>query len=119
MTVKIQYATGRGVAERWRRTYLSETRGWEKTAYGDSGVVYEKLCDLGPCPTADAVARVIGNKSWGHVTCSICYDDVDAVAYFSDGSEEIRICEACVNEAKQAFESAEHNHPGHDGTPER
>lgn len=102
--VTVAVASGRGVAERWRSQYQRDGK-WTRTVSGDSEVTYNKLCDLGPNPDIDAVAEAIGNKSWGHLSCSGCSDHVVRAASFGcDYNErDILLCEPCLRDGLNAL----------------
>lgn len=102
--VTLQVATGRGVAESWRKQYCKDGV-WTKTAYGDSGAVYAKLCDLGPNPPIDKVADAIGNQSWSYIFCEGCGDYVEKAAALGE-YETKAYCETCLKEALSALSGA-------------
>lgn len=94
---KIVVASGRGVAERWRRQY-QQPAGWvTRTAGGSPEDTYNALCALGPLPDPDAAAKLIGNQSWTHPTCSSCSRSVLVAAEFGD-SETTKLCADCLRE---------------------
>lgn len=97
--INIRVAAARNVAERWRQTY-QRNDGWTRTAYGDSEVVYNKLCDLGPSPPIMKVVEIIGNKSWTHLTCAGCNEYTDVAAQVG---EDLLICEDCAHDAHTAL----------------
>ena len=105
--VSVEIATGRGVAERWRTQYQHQTaKTWTNTVTGDSGKVYDKLCELGPNPDIAKVAEIIGNKSWSYLYCSGCGDQVErAVSFGSDYSDTpILLCAACISDGAKAIQ---------------
>ena len=102
MTFKIRVATGRGVADRWREQYYKADGTWVRTSIGDSEEKYNALCDLGPTPTPQQVADVIGNKSWSYLDCSGCHGDFEAVVEI-DEHQDFTLCESCIREAAEAI----------------
>lgn len=62
--VCIQVATGRGVAERYRRQYPAGDT--TKPLGKDSEDVYQRLLALGDNPPIDKVAEIIGNQAWSY-----------------------------------------------------
>ena len=106
MTAKfsIEIASARYVAERWRRQYQHGAE-WTTTVKGSSKDTYEKLCALGETPDVEAVAEIIGNKSWSYLRCSGCDDDVTrALRIRSEYMEGVLLCRSCAIEAALAFE---------------
>ena len=104
--VSVSVASGRGVAERWRKQYQHDGK-WTQTAKGKSEQIYDELCALGENPDIEAVAKAIGNQSWSYLTCSGCNDYVVRAADFGDdyGDREIRLCQACLQDGLQALNS--------------
>jgi hypothetical protein len=105
----IVVAEGRGVAERWRKQYQHPRDGWGNTASGNSKDVYEKLCALGPNPSPDSVAEVIGNKSWAHLDCIGCSEYALKAVRVGSGSygEDALLCPDCIEQAAAAIKRAE------------
>lgn len=100
-TIRIEYASGRGVAARWRSQY-SENGAWRDVFVGGkSATVYERLCALGDNPPIDKVAEVIGNKSWSYLLCLQCNEHVDRAFVLGD-YEHGYFCFGCVEEFHQA-----------------
>ena len=93
-------ASGRGVTEKWHRQYGIEN-SWPNTVSGSSKATYDKLVGLGADPTADAVAEVIGNKSWTHPYCRGCEEYVAVVMAFGD-DERAHVCGRCLQAAGAA-----------------
>jgi hypothetical protein len=106
--VRVAVASGRGVAERWRSQYQRDGK-WTRTVTGDSEVIYNKLCDLGPNPNIDAIADLIGNKGWVHLTCSACSEYVTRAADFGcDYSDnQLLLCQACLTDGTAALSATE------------
>jgi len=105
--ISIEIASARNVAERWRRQYQRDQPGhqWLQTAKGSSEDIYNKLCALGEVPDVEAVAAIIGNKSWGHLRCAGCDDDVlRGVRLNGEYGGGVLLCRACAVEAALAFE---------------
>lgn len=102
---KVNVASGRGVAERWRSQYQKKDGHWTSTAMGGSEEIYNTLCALGPNPDIDAVAKVIGNQGWAHISCSGCGTHVArAVSFGRDYSDdEILMCQICLQEGLRAI----------------
>lgn len=108
--VSIAVASGRGVAERWRRQYYERHGGkWQSTVRGSSEQICNQLCALGPNPDIDKVAEIIGNKGWAHLSCSGCGDHVAAAVSFGPDYEDrpILLCAPCVKDAAQAIATAQ------------
>lgn len=65
-------------AERWKQQYCYfATAGHEKVYYWSTAEhekVYDRLRMLGSTPNPDDVDRVIRNKSWTSMTCTLCRD---------------------------------------------
>jgi len=104
--VKVEIASGRGVAERWRVQYQHGDK-WTRTISGDSELVYNKLCDLGENPDIEAVAKIIGNKEWSYLTCHACQENVtravDLTPQYSDN--QILICRPCLDDSIRAMDA--------------
>lgn len=98
--MRVAHASGRGVAARWRSQYRNADGKWNMNFGGNAEAVYEALIALGSAPEPDAVAVIIGNKSWAHLRCSCC-DAYVTSAYELRGeySEQIYLCAACIVEA--------------------
>lgn len=107
--VVIRVASGRNVAERWRSQYQHPKDGWSLTSAGGAKEKYERICALGVAPDPEAVAEIIGNKSWTHIDCSGCGESVArAVSYGSDYSEhETILCEPCLADGLRAIQAKE------------
>jgi hypothetical protein len=103
--VRIRTASSIGVAERWRSQYQHPKDGWTKTVTGNSGAIYDKLCALGPKPSAQEVADVIGNKSWSFVACDGCTEYIERAAEIGE-YEPKAYCEMCLREALQSLTGA-------------
>ena len=101
--MKIEIASGIGVADRWRDQYFRDGE-WANTVTGNSGDIYERLCELGPNPDIDAVAEVIGNKSWSYLNCDFCSSYVKKAAIIGDYESKL-ICSNCAREAHAALNS--------------
>jgi hypothetical protein len=100
----IAVASGRGVAERWRRQYYESGGGkWQSTVTGSGEDIYNRLCALGPNPDIDKVAETIGNKGWAHLTCSGCGEYVATAVSFGSNYDdrELLLCSPCVKDAAQ------------------
>lgn len=95
----IAIASAKGVAERWETQYPEGRWGDEKREIG------KKLIALGANAAADAVANIIGNKSWTHALCASCneYHD-EAVAFRED---EVFVCHSCLRSALAALSAGE------------
>jgi hypothetical protein len=106
--VSVAVATGRGVADRWREQYFERhDRKWSRTVDGPAEKKYDKLCALGPNPDIAKVVKVIGNKSWTHLTCNACNDYVvRAVSFGADYSDrEILLCSDCIGQAAMVLKT--------------
>lgn len=94
-----------GVAERWRKQYQHPVDGWSRSGRSDARATYEAIADLGDKPDPDAVAKIIGNKSWTHPTCSCCREYRDEAVQFADGyygdSDTPLICRTCLDTARE------------------
>ena len=103
--VLVRTAGGHGVADRWQSQYQHPVDGWRRTARGPAKEVYERLCDLGPTPSAAATAEVIGNKSWSYLTCSGCNEYVERAVQFTGGYSEgeTLLCAPCIELARAAL----------------
>ncbi len=105
--VKVQVASARGVAERWRAQYQRDGK-WTRTVTGDSEVVYNKMCDLGENPDIAKIADAIGNKSWSYISCAACAEYVtraaDLTPPYTDNA--ILICRPCLEDAIRAMDAA-------------
>ena len=103
--VFVSIASGRGVAERWRSQYQDANGRWTRVVRGQSENIYEKLCSLGENPDIDKIAEIIGNKSWGHLTCSGCNEHVKRTATFSPeySDNPIYLCHNCAKDAVRAL----------------
>lgn len=97
--VKVTFASGRGVAERWRSQYQRDGV-WTRVVSGDSEKIYNALCDLGHNADPAKVAEIIGNQSWSHLSCSACGDYVlRAVDFGCEHSDHgVMLCEPCVKD---------------------
>lgn len=96
--VKISVASARNVADQWRSQYSRKDGGWDVTVSGSSLDIYEKLCALGHNPDIHAVAEVIGNKSWSHLSCSACGEQVERLVSYAPvySDNEVALCEPCL-----------------------
>lgn len=106
--MRLSVASGRGVADRWRSQYQHPRDGWSHVAGGTGKDIHEKLCALGANPDPDAVAEVIGNKSWAHLQCSGCGQYVRrAVDFTRDyANQPLLLCADCVTQASAALADA-------------
>ena len=106
--VSIEIASARGVADKWKEQYFdSKGREWMVTSFGPSKAVYEKLCAFGKNPDIDAVAKVIGNKSWSYISCDSCWSYVNkAVRLGGEFGESKIYCSSCVEQAHKALEGS-------------
>jgi hypothetical protein len=103
--VAVNVASTRGVAERWAESYQHPKDGWRESPLAGGKTakqIHSELCKLGPSPSLDDVANVIGNKSWGHITCDGCNDQVEVVAAIGD-YEAKQYCKVCLQEAIAAL----------------
>jgi hypothetical protein len=102
--VSVSVASGRGVAERWRKQYQRDGK-WTRTVKGDSEQIYNSLCDLGENPDIEAVAKITGNQSWSYLTCSGCNDYVVRAAGFGDNysDHDTKLCQACLEDGLGAL----------------
>ena len=102
--VFVSVASGRGIAERWRTQYQDSNGRWTRIVSGPSETIYEKLCALGEGPDVDKIAEIIGNKSWGHLTCSGCNEYVKRAVCFNERSDDpIYLCHICIKDAIRAL----------------
>lgn len=104
--VKVSVASGRGVAERWRRQYQNKDGNWTRTVKGDSEATHNALCALGPDPDIDAVAIAIGNQGWAHLSCSGCGTHVTRAVSFGTeycSADEVLMCQLCLQEGLRAI----------------
>lgn len=90
------------VADRWYSCYYDKRK--QDWRYGDDKrVIYEKLKDLGPNASADAVDAAIGNSSWTSCRCDECDNEVEAVMEVGQEpdyeSSTAKICLSCVKYA--------------------
>lgn len=109
--VSVHHASARGVAERWRNRYW-RVGMWPDTCNGSSEEIYKNLCVLGPVPGIDAVADVIGNKSWSYLTCCGCSEYVKRAV--SIGEDEPKLyCDTCVTEAFHVLLETQGGNHGH------
>jgi len=95
--VSIRVAIAAGVAERW---YSQYGKDWPNTAFGQSKNVYDKLCELGPNPPIDKVAKIIGNKSWSYISCEGCNESVERAVLLGKYDPK-PYCALCIEEAHQ------------------
>ena len=86
----------RRVAEKWKREQF-RAGSWIHSSGAD---IYERLVALGDKPRPDAVAEIIGNKSWSHISCAGCQAEVERAV--SIGEYESRAyCPTCIAEAAE------------------
>jgi hypothetical protein len=104
--VGVRVASARGVADRWRAQYQNKDGLWTNTISGNGEQIYDKLCALGHNPSVDAVAKVLGNKSWTHIVCDACGDEVVKAANFGDHGGPLAICEPCLTDGLNALTKA-------------
>lgn len=97
--VRIGVASAARVAERWKVQYFHEATGWKTIERSRPEEVYNKLCALGPEPTTDAVAEVIGNRSWTDIRCDACNDYVVRAARVND----VALCRLCLTDMIRAL----------------
>lgn len=85
-------------AGRWMDHYCHRGR-WLNLGDGrDTGAIHAALIDLGPSPTAQQVAAVIGNDSWTNNGCDVCGKKAQRVIGFGD-EESTLVCLECVTAA--------------------
>lgn len=100
----IHVASGKGVAERWGDTY-HDAGGWRRVSSGNSKDIHDRLCDLGPTPNPEDVAKAIGNKSWTHLNCAGCGYVTRAVNVAAEhASDTVYMCRDCLKEALRVIE---------------
>ena len=107
--ISIVVASGRGVANSWRKQYYDRNgREWLGLTYGSSRDIHKKLCALGPNPNVKRVDKIIGNKSWTHLDCSGCGTLVlKAVSFKPEYSDdETLLSESCVKAAAAVLKKA-------------
>lgn len=94
--VAVMVASARNVAERWRGMYFK--KGWNDTAgrwtRDDAEDTYNRLVALGDNPVIGAVADIIGNKSWSHLSCAACDEYVNTAVQI--GESDTLICGPCL-----------------------
>lgn len=100
--VVIVTASARGVAERWKSQYYDRNGAWITTANGPSDKLYNQLCALGPSPDIEAVATILGNKSWTHLTCGGCSESVMKAVRIGEYDGKV-YCAECISEASEAL----------------
>lgn len=97
--VTVVHANPGSVAERWWSQYKYSERG-STGGVGDKILIYDELIALGPMPSAEDVARVIGNKSWSYLMCDGC--NSYELTLVSIGEYEAKsYCKTCIAEANQ------------------
>ena len=103
-TIKIVTASADGVAERWFKQYRKEIEAPpRRTTTRDPIDIYNQLCALGTNPSIDAVAEVIGNKSWTHIFCAGCTEYVTVAIELGNYDDTRQYCCDCINRAHTAF----------------
>lgn len=106
--VSLTRSTGADTAARWMQRYAAGGEEWrERFLSGGmtAGEVYNKLLDLGDAPSREAVAAIIGNKSWSYVRCDSCSDEVEETVRIGE-SHDINArnyCRLCISEAMELF----------------
>lgn len=103
--VAVQIASARGVAARWAHQYQHPVDGWRSPDNGSAKDIYDQLIALGPNPSIEKVAEIIGNKSWSYITCEGCSDRVERAVAIGE-YEPKAYCETCIAEAAQALKVA-------------
>ena len=90
------------VAERWKRQYFLSGKGW-KQYRGDARATWQQLKELPPDASEDAVAAIIGNRSWTRNRCHECGEDVQVLVELGEEpsceSSTAQICINCLREA--------------------
>lgn len=92
--IKIETATGRGVADRWERQYCRDG-AWSSE---ERKAEWTRLRDLGADPAPEAIQAIIGNPSWTHIFCDGCSDYTSRAVVIGE-YEPHRFCETCIREA--------------------
>lgn len=92
--VSMQVATGKGVADRWRRQYFKDG-AWKDE---EKERLYEALCNLGGEPSADDANAIIGHLGWTYIWCDGCGRDVPKVINIGE-HEKNSFCPTCIDEA--------------------
>ena len=88
LQITIASADAVGVADRWELQY-KDTEDPAKRK------ITKKLLAFGRAPSADAVASIIGNKSWTHPSCGVCKKDVEVALVVGD-YETQNVCADCM-----------------------
>lgn len=99
--VCVEYASARGVADRWRAQYERDGK-WIPMSNGSSEAIYSQLCALGNQPNIAKAAEIIGNKGWTYLSCDGCSQHVETAIRIGDhsiGDEPKAYCATCVREA--------------------
>ena len=96
----------RGVAEAWREQYYNSHGGtvevWDTLFVGeqrDREATHQELLALNTeTATEDDVERIIGNRTWTTLTCSICGERVPVIVRFGVEGEYgcAEVCKECV-----------------------
>jgi hypothetical protein len=102
--VAVAFASGRGVAHRWRAQYARHIEGEDRpSAFGKRpSEVAAELDALGPDPKIEDVERVIGNQSWTRPFCAVCSDYILRAAVLGN-DERMTVCAACLRDALDAI----------------
>lgn len=97
--------SGVGVIDRWHSQYDTRDAAW-RFSNGQSPLeMGARLDALGEDASADAIAAVIGNKSWTHPTCSGCNKPQDRVVQIGEFNDA-RLCIGCLDRMRVALGAA-------------
>lgn len=106
--VRLVRSSTEGIAERWKREYRRPDGGWNDTFRYKGKDVYDRLVALGPNPTEDAVAEIIGNGSWTDIWCDGCRSYHRLAVEIGD-EERKAYCPTCIGEAVAILSGAATN----------
>jgi hypothetical protein len=86
----------RQLAERWKKQYFSDRKGW----YSDRSLeIYEALFreDQAGEINAEKINSIMGSDSWITILCDVCAESTNKPAVIIDtGDESTVICVECL-----------------------
>ena len=96
--VRLRRSSTEGIAERWKREHLRPNGVWIDSFKHNGKEVYDRLVALGPSPTEDAVAEILGTGSWTDIWCVGC-GSYHRLAVEIGEHEPRAYCQTCIEEA--------------------
>lgn len=106
--VCIRQANVWSVIDRWKAMYLKGGIWYD----ADKENIYERLRALHGKSKfdPDAIAEIIGNKSWSYIQCDGCQQEFNRLVSIGTEDELHYFCEQCITEAYEATKELHESH---------